>query len=346
MPRSLKNLEAWLAEITGFTGVSFTQQRCARRICRPDGNTGVSRQPPLIITAMLRWYLHRLTVQTLPALWWCAMDVVIGKSDEEKIDVADLKAKAEQCKDKLSCLMVTYPSTHGVFEESIIEICAGKPFTSMAVWYTWTGQTWMHRLAWPLLLTSVPMFVTWTFIKHSVFRMVAVAPGMGPICVNDKLKPVLPGHAVVKTGGEKAIHAVSVSSVGSAKHPGNFVCIHCDDGWRGIKSNATKMAILNANYIKERLRRSYKFYTPAHTVVARTKWSLIAVISEVWHWSWRYCQTVDGLRIPRPYGIIPGGRTLMIEPTESEPKKELDRFCDALIEIRNEIRESGRRQSW
>jgi glycine dehydrogenase len=164
-------------------------------------------------------------------------------------------------------------------------------------------------------------------------------PGMGPICVNDKLKPFLPGHAVVTTGGEKGIHAVSAAPWGSASIlPISYAYIAMMGG-EGL-TNATKMAILNANYIKDRLSAHYKIlYTGTNGRCAHE------MIVDCRDFKKAGIEVEDIAKRLMDYGFhaptvsFPVAGTLMIEPTESEPKEELDRFCDALIEIRNEIRE-------
>ena len=179
------------------------------------------------------------------------MDVVVVKSDEEgKIDVADLKAKAEQYKDKLSCLMVTYPSTHGVFEESITEICETIHKNGGLVYMDGANMNAQVGLTSPANIGADVCHLN----LHKTFCIPhgGGGPGMGPICCNDKLKPYLPGHAVVKTGGEKAIHAVSAAPWGSASILTISYAYIAMMGGDGL-TNATKFAIFNANYIKERL---------------------------------------------------------------------------------------------
>jgi len=164
-------------------------------------------------------------------------------------------------------------------------------------------------------------------------------PGMGPICVNDKLKPFLPGHAVVKTGGEKAIHAVSAAPYGSASILAISYAYIAMMGGEGL-TNATKLAILNANYIKEKLSEHFKIlYTGTHGRCAHE------MIVDCRDFKKAGIEVEDIAKRLMDYGFhaptvsFPVAGTLMIEPTESEPKEELDRFIDALVEIRNEIRE-------
>ncbi len=333
-----QNLEAWLAEITGFTGVSL------------QPNSGAQGEYAGLM--VIRAYHanrgdHHRTVALIPAsahgtnpasAVMAAMDVVIVKSDEEgKIDVADLKAKAEQHKDKLACLMVTYPSTHGVFEESIIEICETI--------HTFGGLVYMDgaNMNAQVGLTS-PANIGADVCHLNLHKTFCIphgggGPGMGPICVNDKLKPFLPGHAVVKAGGDKAINAVSAAPWGSASILAISYAYIAMMGGEGL-TNATKMAIFNANYIKERLSQHYKIlYTGTNGRCAHE------MIVDCRDFKKSGIEVEDIAKRLMDYGFhaptvsFPVAGTLMIEPTESEPKAELDRFCDALIEIRNEIRE-------
>jgi glycine dehydrogenase len=333
-----KNLEAWLAEITGFTAVSL------------QPNSGAQGEYAGLM--VIRAYHanrgdHHRNVSLIPAsahgtnpasAVMAAMDVVIVKSDEEgKIDVADLKAKAEQYKDKLSCLMVTYPSTHGVFEESIIEICETIHTHGGLVYMDGANMNAQVGLTSPANIGADVCHLN----LHKTFCIPhgGGGPGMGPICVNDKLKPFLPGHAVVKTGGEKAINAVSAAPWGSASILTISYAYIAMMGGEGL-TNATKMAILNANYIKERLSGHYKIlYTGTHGRCAHE------MIVDCRDFKKSGIEVEDIAKRLMDYGFhaptvsFPVAGTLMIEPTESEPKQELDRFCEALIEIRNEIRE-------
>lgn len=332
------NLENWLKEITGFTGVSLQPNSGAQgeyaglmviRAYHEDRNEG-----------------HR-TISLIPAsahgtnpasAVMAGMDVVVVKSDEEgKIDVADLKAKAEQYKDKLSCLMVTYPSTHGVFEESIIEICETIHKNGGLVYMDGANMNAQVGLTSPATIGADVCHLN----LHKTFCIPhgGGGPGMGPICCNDKLKPYLPGHAVVKTGGEKAIHAVSAAPWGSASILTISYAYIAMMGGDGL-TNATRYAILNANYIKNRLEGHFKIlYTGTNGRCAHE------MIVDCRDFKKAGIEVEDIAKRLMDYGFhaptvsFPVAGTLMIEPTESEPKEELDRFVDALIEIRNEIRE-------
>ena len=251
--------------------------------------------------------------------------------------ISDLKAKAEEFKDRLSCLMVTYPSTHGVFEESIVEICN--------VIHTHGGLVYMDgaNMNAQVGLTS-PAAIGADVCHLNLHKTFCIphgggGPGMGPICCNDKLKPYLPGHAVIETGGEKAIPAVSAAPWGSASIltiPYAYIAMM---GANGL-TNATKMAIVNANYIKKRLEGHFKIlYTGANGRCAHE------MIVDCRDFKKAGIEVEDIAKRLMDYGFhaptvsFPVAGTLMIEPTESEPKEELDRFIDTLLEIRNEIKE-------
>lgn len=333
-----KNLELWLAEITGFTAVSL----------QPNSGAQGEYAGLMVIRAYHnhRGDTHR-NVSLIPAsahgtnpasAVMAGMDVVIVKSDEEgKIDVADLKAKAELHKDNLSCLMVTYPSTHGVFEEAITEICETIHKHGGLVYMDGANMNAQVGLTSPANIGADVCHLN----LHKTFCIPhgGGGPGMGPICVNDKLKPFLPGHAVVKTGGAKAINAVSAAPWGSASILTISYAYIAMMGGEGL-TNATKIAILNANYIKERLSLHYKIlYTGTHGRCAHE------MIVDCRDFKKSGVEVEDLAKRLMDYGFhaptvsFPVAGTLMIEPTESETKEELDRFCDALIEIRNEVRE-------
>jgi glycine dehydrogenase len=334
----ITNLENWLKEITGFTGVSL----------QPNSGAQGEYAGLLVIRAyhQNRKDDHR-NIALIPAsahgtnpasAVMAGMDVVVVKSDAEgKIDVADLKAKAEQYKDQLSCLMVTYPSTHGVFEETIVEICETIHKCGGLVYMDGANMNAQVGLTSPANIGADVCHLN----LHKTFCIPhgGGGPGMGPICVNDKLKPFLPGHAVVKTGGEKAITAVSAAPWGSASILVISYAYIAMMGGEGL-TNATKLAILNANYIKEKLNGHYKIlYTGTKGRCAHE------MIVDCRDFKKSGVEVEDIAKRLMDYGFhaptvsFPVAGTLMIEPTESEPKEEMDRFVDALIEIRNEIRE-------
>ncbi|MBS1682676.1 MAG: aminomethyl-transferring glycine dehydrogenase [Bacteroidetes bacterium] len=334
----ITNLENWLKEITGFTGVSL------------QPNSGAQGEYAGLLT--IRAYHEsrgegKRNVALIPAsahgtnpasAVMAGMNVVVVKSDAEgKIDVADLKAKAEQHQADLSCLMVTYPSTHGVFEESIVDICETIHKNGGLVYMDGANMNAQVGLTSPANIGADVCHLN----LHKTFCIPhgGGGPGMGPICVNDKLKPFLPGHPVVKTGGEKAIHAVSAAPYGSASILAISYAYIAMMGGEGL-TNATKLAILNANYIKERLSGHYKIlYTGANGRCAHE------MIVDCRDFKKSGIEVEDIAKRLMDYGFhaptvsFPVAGTLMIEPTESEPKEELDRFVDTLIEIRKEIRE-------
>lgn len=332
------NLEKWLAEITGFTGVSL----------QPNSGAQGEYAGLMVIRA---YHQHRgdhhRNVALIPAsahgtnpasAVMAGMQVVIVKSDAEgKIDVADLKAKAEQHKDKLAALMVTYPSTHGVFEEAIVEICETIHQCGGLVYMDGANMNAQVGLTSPANIGADVCHLN----LHKTFCIPhgGGGPGMGPICVNDKLKPFLPGHAVIQTGGEQAITAVSAAPWGSASILAISYAYIAMMGTEGL-TNATKLAILNANYIKDRLEGHYKIlYTGSNSRCAHE------MIVDCRDFKKAGIEVEDIAKRLMDYGFhaptvsFPVAGTLMIEPTESETKEELDRFCDALIQIRNEIRE-------
>lgn len=332
------NLENWLKEITGFTGVSL----------QPNSGAQGEYAGLMVIRAYHedRKESHR-NIALIPAsahgtnpasAVMAGMEVVVVKSDEEgKIDVADLKAKAEQHKDKLACLMVTYPSTHGVFEEAIVDICDTIHQYGGLVYMDGANMNAQVGLTSPANIGADVCHLN----LHKTFCIPhgGGGPGMGPICCNDKLKPYLPGHAVVKTGGEKAIHSVSAAPWGSASILTISYAYIAMMGAEGLM-HATQYAILNANYIKDKLKEHYKIlYTGSKGRCAHE------MIVDCRDFKKAGVEVEDIAKRLMDYGFhaptvsFPVAGTLMIEPTESEPKEELDRFIEALIEIRNEIRE-------
>lgn len=267
------------------------------------------------------------------------MKIVVTKCDDKgNIDLVDLREKAEAHKDELSCLMVTYPSTHGVYEESITEI------TQMI--HDYGGLVYMDgaNMNAQVGLTS-PGNIGADVCHLNLHKTFAIphgggGPGMGPIGVVEKLVPFLPSHTIVNTGGDKGITAVSAAPFGSALilliSYGYIKMLGAD----GLKV-ATETAILNANYIKECLEGHYKIlYTGkngrcAHEMILDCNEFKMASGVEVADMAKRLMDY--GFHAPTV--AFPVVNTLMVEPTESEPKAELDRFCEAMIAIREEIRE-------
>lgn len=267
------------------------------------------------------------------------MEVVVTACDERgNIDLDDLRAKAEQYKDRLACLMVTYPSTHGVFEGHIREI------TSLI--HEFGGQVYMDgaNMNAQVGLTS-PGMIGADVCHLNLHKTFCIphgggGPGMGPIGVAEHLSPYLPGHAVVKTGGKFAMHAVSAAPWGSASILLISYAYIKMMGSEGL-TNATKYAILNANYIKTKLEGHYEeLYAGengfcAHEMILDTRVFKQATGVEATD----IAKRLMDYGYHAPTVSFPVAGTLMVEPTESESKEELDRFCEAMIGIRNEVRE-------
>jgi len=261
--------------------------------------------------------------------------VVVATDANGNVDVPDLKAKAAQYGDRLAALMVTYPSTHGVFEDAIQEICG--------VIHQFGGQVYMDgaNMNAQVGLTS-PAAIGADVCHLNLHKTFAIphgggGPGMGPIGVGAHLAPFLPGHPVVKVGGPHSIHAVSAAPWGSA----SILLISYGYirmlGAEGM-TNATKHAILNANYIKKRLESHYDvLFTRPNGTVAHE------MIFDLRRFKPAGVEELDVAKRLMDYGFhaptvsFPVAGTLMIEPTESESQEELDRFCDAMIAIRQEI---------
>jgi glycine dehydrogenase len=262
--------------------------------------------------------------------------VIVACDDRGNIDVEDLRSKAAQHRENLSCLMVTYPSTHGVFETRIREVCA--------IVHEHGGQVYMDgaNMNAQVGLTS-PAAIGADVCHLNLHKTFAIphgggGPGMGPIAVAAHLQPFLPGHPLVTTGGGNGIAPVSAAPWGSA----SILLISYGYlrmlGASGATA-ATRVAMLNANYIKARLERSFPvLYTGARGRVAH---ELIFDLRPFKHSAGIDEQDVAkrlmdyGFHAPTVSFPVPG--TLMVEPTESEPKVELDRFCDAMLAIRAEI---------
>ena len=267
------------------------------------------------------------------------MQIVIVKCDAKgNIDVKDLQEKAEQHKDTLSCLMVTYPSTHGVYEESI------KKITKII--HDNGGQVYMDgaNMNAQVGLTS-PGNIGADVCHLNLHKTFAIphgggGPGMGPIGVAKHLVDFLPSHPVIKTGGEKGISAVSAAPYGSALIlliSYGYIKMLGTDGL----TEATRLAILNANYMKELLKDHYKIlYTGKN---GRCAHEMILDCNDFKMGSG--VEVADIAKRLMDYGFhaptvaFPVVNTLMVEPTESENKAELDRFCEAMISIRKEIQE-------
>ncbi|WP_337045040.1 aminomethyl-transferring glycine dehydrogenase [Emticicia sp. 17c] len=267
------------------------------------------------------------------------MQVVVTKCDDRgNIDVDDLKAKAEQYASNLACLMVTYPSTHGVFEESIKEICE--------IIHQNGGQVYMDgaNMNAQVGLTS-PASIGADVCHLNLHKTFCIphgggGPGMGPIGVAQHLVPFLPNHKVVAVAGYEGVHAISAAPYGSASILTISYAYIAMMGATGL-TNATKHAILNANYIKARLQDSYQIlYTGsngrcAHEMIVDLRPFKASAGIEAED----VAKRLMDYNFHAPTLSFPVAGTLMIEPTESESKAELDRFCDALLSIREEISE-------
>jgi glycine dehydrogenase len=267
------------------------------------------------------------------------MKVVVVSCDEMgNIALDDLRAKATMYKESLAALMVTYPSTHGVFEEQIKEICEIVHQNGGLVYMDGANLNAQVGLTSPGVIGADVCHIN----LHKTFGIPhgGGGPGMGPICVAQHLAPFLPGHSVVSVGGTKPIHAVSSAPWGSASilliSYGYIKML----GPRGL-SDVTRYAILNANYLKARLEKEYPvLYQGArgrvgHEFILNTKQFKDEANIEVEDIAKRLMDY--GFHAPTVSFPVHG--TLMIEPTESESKAELDRFVDALIGIRKEIRD-------
>lgn len=266
------------------------------------------------------------------------MQVVVSQCDENgNIDVEDIRAKAEQYKDNLACLMVTYPSTHGVFEAAITELTDIIHQNGGQVYMDGANMNAQVGLTSPGMIGADVCHLN----LHKTFCIPhgGGGPGMGPIGVAKHLAPYLPGHAVVDMGSEKAMHAVSAAPWGSASILLISYAYIKMMGGAGL-TNATKYAILNANYIKARLESEYPvLYKGASGFAAHE------MILDTRKFKACHVEAEDIAKRLMDYGYhaptlsFPVAGTLMVEPTESESKEELDKFCDAMLSIREEIRE-------
>ncbi|WP_411272921.1 aminomethyl-transferring glycine dehydrogenase [Daejeonella sp.] len=329
-------LNKWLSEITGFAAMSL----------QPNAGAQGEYTGLMVIRAYHqdRGDFQR-TVALIPSsahgtnpasAAMAGMKIIIVKCDEKgNIDVADLKSKAEEHSANLSCLMVTYPSTHGVFEESIIEICETIHQHGGQVYMDGANMNAQVGLTSPATIGADVCHLN----LHKTFCIPhgGGGPGMGPIGVAKHLVPYLPGHPVVHIGNEKSIPAVSSAPWGSASI---LLISHAYIAMMGSEglTNATKYAILNANYIKTRLEKHYPvLYSGSH---GRCAHEMILDCRSFKNFG---IEVTDIAKRLMDYGFhaptvsFPVAGTVMIEPTESEPKHELDRFCDAMIAIRSEI---------
>ncbi len=330
-------LEAALADITGFHAVSL------------QPNAGSQGEYAGLLTIrryhQARGDAHR-NICLIPtsahgtnpaSAVMAGMQVVTVKTDANgNIDVADLKAKATEHAANLAALMVTYPSTHGVFEADIAEICAHVHACGGQVYMDGANMNAMVGLCRPGDFGADVCHLN----LHKTFCIPhgGGGPGMGPIGVAKHLAPHLPGHAPAGLGTEASAGAVSAAPFGSASIlPISYMYIRMM-GAEGL-AYATKVAILNANYVARRLEPHYPVLyrgprgTVAHECILdprALKQSAGIEVEDI-------CKRLMDYGFHAPTVSFPVAGTLMIEPTESESKAELDRFCDAMIAIRHEI---------
>ncbi len=330
-------LEAWLSDITGFAA------------CSLQPNSGAQGEYAGLLTIRAyheaRGENHR-DVALIPSsahgtnpasAVMAGMEVVVVQCDDHgNIDVDDLRAKAEQYRDRLGALMVTYPSTHGVFEVRIHEICDIIHENGGLVYMDGANMNAQVGLTSPGNISADVCHLN----LHKTFAIPhgGGGPGMGPICVNEKLKPFLPSHPLVPTGGAQGIDAVSAAPWGSA----SILLISYGYirmlGAEGL-TDATRYAILNANYIKSRIEPDYHVLyagdmgRSAHELIVDLRPFKELVSAE------DVAKRLMDYGFHAPTLSFPVAGTIMIEPTESESKDELDRFCDALLQIRREIDE-------
>jgi glycine dehydrogenase len=336
----INELRDWLIEITGYDAVSMQPNSGAQgeyagllAIRRYHESFGQSHRSICLIPSSA----HGTNPATASMM---GMQVVVTKTDESgNIDLDDLRAKAEQHRDQLGALMITYPSTHGVFEETVQQACE--------IIHQHGGQVYLDGANMNALVGIVAPGKIGADVSHlNLHKTFCIphgggGPGMGPIGVKKHLAPFLPDHVVQSVGDSlsRGNGAVSAAPFGSAAIlPISWMYIQLMGG-EGLKK-ATAVAILNANYIAHRLSGSYEvLYKGRNGRVAHECIIDIRPIKEL-----SRITEVDIAKRLMDYGFHaptmswPVGGTIMVEPTESESKAELDRFCDALLSIREEIR--------
>ena len=333
----IRELEAMLCEITGFAAVSLQPNSGAQGefaglmvIRQYQHERGETHRDVVLIPASAHG------TNPASAAMVGMRVVVVASTREGNIDVDDLKAKAEEHTNRLSSLMVTYPSTHGVFEDSIQDICAIVHQHGGQVYMDGANMNAQVGLTSPAVIGADVCHIN----LHKTFSIPhgGGGPGMGPIGVAAHLAPYLPGHPVVRTGGAKAIHALSAAPWGSASILLISYAYMTMLGRDGM-TDATRYAILNANYLKSRLQPHFPvLYTRPNGRVAH---EMIFDLRPL-----KAASGIDETDVAKrlmDYGFhaptvsFPVAGTIMVEPTESEAKDELDRFCEALIAIRGEI---------
>jgi glycine dehydrogenase len=332
----LSELERYLNEVTGFAATSLQPNSGAQgeyaglmTIRAYHESRGESHRNVCIIPASAHG--------TNPASAVMAgMQVVVTKTDEKgNIDLADLEEKVLAHSTNLAALMVTYPSTHGVFESSIRQITA--------LIHQHGGQVYMDgaNMNAQVGLTN-PAIIGADVCHLNLHKTFAIphgggGPGVGPICVASQLAPFLPGNPVIQTGGSQAITAISAAPFGSALAcliSYAYIRMLGDEGL----TQSTRIAILNANYIKERLQDSYPIlYTGEQGRAAHE------LIIDCRDFKEKGIEVSDIAKRLMDYGFhaptvsFPVAGTMMIEPTESESLAEIDRFCEAMLAIKDEI---------
>ena len=334
--KMLFSLESQLSEITGFHATSLQPNSGAQgeysglMVIRAYHNANQEKNRNICL-------IPSSAHGTNPASAVMAgMKVVVVKTDEAgNIDWKDLSQKADENSENLAALMITYPSTHGVFETNIKQInekihaCGGQVYMDGANMNAQVG------------LTS-PGIIGADVCHLNLHKTFAIphgggGPGVGPICVAEHLAKFLPSHPIIKTGGEESINALSAAPWGSA-----LACLISYGyikmlGAKGLK-RASEIAILNANYIKKRLEGAFEvLYTGTNERAAHE------LIIDCRPFKTQNIEVVDIAKRLMDYGFhaptvsFPVSGTMMIEPTESENLDEIDRFCDAMISIRMEI---------
>ena len=332
-----RELEAMLAAITGFAAVSLQPNSGAQGelaglmvIRAYHRDRGETARDVVLIPASAHG------TNPASAVMAGMRVVVVASTSEGNIDVDDLRRRAEEHHDRLSALMVTYPSTHGVFEEGIQDVCAIVHQHGGQVYMDGANMNAQVGLTSPAVIGADVCHIN----LHKTFSIPhgGGGPGMGPIGVASHLAPYLPGHPVVKTGGDRAIHALSAAPWGSASILLISYAYMKMLGRDGM-TDATRYAILNANYIKSRLEQHYPvLYTRRNGRVAHEMIFDLRPLKQA-----SGIEEGDVAKRLMDYGFhaptvsfpVPG--TLMVEPTESESKDELGRFCEAMIAIHGEI---------
>lgn len=335
----IEDLGNYLKEITGFDAISFQPNSGAageyaglmviRKYHEKNGN---SHRTVMLIPSSAHG--------TNPASAAMAgMDIVVVNCDKQgNIEVPDLKAKAEQHKDNLAGLMVTYPSTHGVFEEAIKDITAIIHQNGGLVYMDGANMNAQVGLTSPADINADVCHLN----LHKTFAIPhgGGGPGVGPILVRKELAEFLPQHPIVETGGKNGVPAVAAAPFGSSlvlliSHA--YVVMMGSEGL----TNATKYAILNANYMAAKLKKYFDIlYTGTNGFVAHEmildchKFKDIAHVNEI-----DIAKRLMDYGYHAPTVSFPVHSTLMVEPTESESKQELDRFIEAMISIYDEIME-------